>query len=266
MLLSGWVARQRGKMQTHSVLLDVRGLIYSYGTRRAVAGIDLQVMRGECLGLLGPNGAGKTTVISCIAGLLASWQGEMSFNGHPFRPAKTRSDRACLGLVPQELAIYPHLSPAENLRYFAELCQVSAKDRTAAVERSLELAGLQDRRRDLVRTFSGGMQRRLNLAAGLVHRPELVLLDEPTVGVDPQSRHHIFETLQRLKLQGHSLLYTTHYMEEAMRLCDRIAIMHEGRIIACGTMDELAAGADAAGEDLESIFLKLTGRKLRDDY
>ena len=252
-------------MQTPSVLLDIQGLSYAYGKRQAVAGIDLQVHRGECLGLLGPNGAGKTTAISCMAGLLANWQGEMSFGGQPFRPADVLLDRARLGLVPQELALYSHLNAEENLRYFAELCRVPARERGAAVEKNLELAGLKDRRRDLVKTFSGGMQRRLNLAAGLVHQPELVLLDEPTVGVDPQSRHHIFETLLHLKTQGHSLLYTTHYMEEAMRLCDRIAIMHEGRVIACGTMAELAASTDEAEGNLENIFLKLTGRKLRDE-
>lgn len=252
-------------MQPDEVLLDVRQLAYRYGKRQAVAGIDLQVFRGECLGLLGPNGAGKTTAISCMSGLLADWQGDMQFAGEPFRPADQRKDRAKLGLVPQELAIYPHLNAEENLRCFAELCQVPAGERRQVVEQNLELAGLSDRRRDLVKTFSGGMQRRLNLAAGLVHSPQLVLLDEPTVGVDPQSRHHIFETLHHLKQAGHSLIYTTHYMEEAMRLCDRIAIMHEGRVIACGTMAELAASTEEPESNLENIFLKLTGRKLRDD-
>ncbi len=252
-------------MPAESVLLEVKQLSYAYGKRQAVGGIDLQVFRGECLGLLGPNGAGKTTAISCIAGLLADWQGGMTFAGQPFRPAREMNDRAKLGLVPQELAIYPHLNAQENLRYFAELCRVPAAERPKAVEENLELAGLTDRRRDLVRTFSGGMQRRLNLASGLVHRPELVLLDEPTVGVDPQSRNHIFETLLQLKARGHSLLYTTHYMEEAMRLCDRIAIMHEGKVVACGTLAELAAGNDEPNGNLENIFLKLTGRKLRDD-
>ena len=252
-------------MANDSILLDVKQLRYAYGKRQAVDGIDLQVYRGECLGLLGPNGAGKTTAISCMAGLLADWQGEMHFAGQPFKPARVRSDRAKLGLVPQELAIYPHLNAQENLRYFAELCQVPARERAQAIEENLELAGLKERRRDLVRTFSGGMQRRLNLASGLVHRPDLVLLDEPTVGVDPQSRNHIFETLQQLKQRGHSLLYTTHYMEEAMRLCDRIAIMHEGKVVACGTLGELAAGHDEPDGNLEKIFLKLTGRSLRDE-
>ena len=252
-------------MQADAILLDVKQLSYAYGKRQAVDAINLQVLRGECLGLLGPNGAGKTTAISCIAGLLADWKGEMTFAGAPFQPARQLQDRSKLGLVPQELALYAHLSAQENLRYFAELCQVPAADRARAVDDNLQLSGLIDRRRDLVKTFSGGMQRRLNLAAGLVHRPELVLLDEPTVGVDPQSRNHIFETLLQLKARGHSLLYTTHYMEEAMRLCDRIAIMHEGRIIACGTMAELAEANDEPNGNLESIFLKLTGRNLRDE-
>lgn len=189
----------------------------------------------------------------------------MTFDGVPFAPAKSAQDRGRLGLVPQELAIYPNLTAAENLRFFAQLGGVKKAELAGTVERSLDLAGLEDRRNDLVSTFSGGMQRRLNLAVGLVHSPDLLLLDEPTVGVDPQSRNHLFETLARLKSEGMSLLYTTHYMEEAERLCDRVAIMNEGAVIAAGTASELAQQIGQTDANLEEVFLHLTGRKLRDE-
>ncbi len=246
-------------------LLSIQELSYWFGKRQAVKGVSLNVLEGEIVGLLGPNGAGKTTSISCVAGLLKDWTGRMQFRGTAFAPATRAQDRLQLGYVPQELAIYPNLTAEENLKFFAKLSGVAARDSKAVIAKNLELAGLTDRRRDLVGTFSGGMQRRLNLACGLVHSPALILLDEPTVGVDPQSRNHIFETLMRLRGEGHSLLYTTHYMEEAQRLCDRIAIMHEGVIAAVGTREELAAKIGDHHANLEQIFLQLTGRSLRDE-
>ena len=189
----------------------------------------------------------------------------MQFNGQAFAPAIEAKDRLQLGFVPQELAIYPNLTAEENLDFFAKLSGVPAAQRKQVIEKNLELAGLTDRRKDLVSTFSGGMQRRLNLACGLVHSPALILLDEPTVGVDPQSRNHIFETLMRLRAEGHSLIYTTHYMEEAQRLCDRIAVMHDGVIAAVGTHQELAIASGNKDANLEAIFLQLTGRSLRDE-
>jgi ABC-2 type transport system ATP-binding protein len=246
-------------------LLNVEQLKYAYGNRVAVEQASLTVEHGRVFGLLGPNGAGKTTTISCIAGLLSNWTGAMHFDGQRFEPAKRLQDRKLLGYVPQELAVYENLTAAENLGFFAKITGVPAGERKAAVERNLELAGLESRRNDLVKTFSGGMKRRLNLAVGLLHNPKLILLDEPTVGVDPQSRNHLFDTLLRLKSEGHSLLYTTHYMEEAQKLCDTIAIMNEGRVVATGTAQELAEQAGTPDENLESVFLHLTGRKLRDD-
>lgn len=246
-------------------MLKIEELSYSYQDRQAVCGASFEVREGECLGLLGPNGAGKTTAISCMVGLLSDWQGAMSWRDKPFQPALQTADRGRLGFVPQEIALYANLTAEENLDLFGELNGLGKVERRQAVEKNLELAGLVDRRKDLVRTFSGGMQRRLNLAAGLMHSPSLVLLDEPTVGVDPQSRNHLFETLLQLKADGVSLLYTTHYMEEAQRLCDRIAIMNEGRVIAVGTPQELAEQSGEPEADLEKVFLKLTGRSLRDD-
>jgi ABC-2 type transport system ATP-binding protein len=246
-------------------LLSIHQLSYWFGKRQAVKDVSLEVRKGEVLGLLGPNGAGKTTTISCIAGLLKDWTGKMQFNGQAFAPAIEAKDRLQLGFVPQELAIYPNLTAEENLVFFAKLSGVPAAQRNQVIEKNLELAGLTDRRKDLVSTFSGGMQRRLNLACGLVHAPALILLDEPTVGVDPQSRNHIFETLMRLRAEGHSLIYTTHYMEEAQRLCDRIAVMHDGVIAAVGTHQELAIASGNKDANLEAIFLQLTGRSLRDE-
>ncbi len=248
-----------------AVLLDVLGLEYSYGDRKAVDGVHLSVRHGELLGLLGANGAGKTSTLSCIAGLLSHWKGDIRFDGQPFRPAESTKDRALLGIVPQELAVYENLSGKENLSLFAELCGLSKSERPQRIQEMLVFAGLEGRANDLVKQYSGGMKRRLNLAAGLIHRPKLLLLDEPTVGVDPQSRNHLFESMLQLKQSGISMIYTTHYMEEAEKLCDRIAIINEGRVIAVGTTRELANQIGDPTADLERVFLQLTGRTLRDE-
>jgi ABC-2 type transport system ATP-binding protein len=245
-------------------LLEIENLHYAYGPRQAIAGVALACRRGEVLGLLGPNGAGKSTLVACIAGLLGAWRGAMRLDGAPFRPHGSAADRARIGLVPQDLALYDELSGRENLAFFARAQGVAAADVGARVRQGLELAGLADRAGDRVATYSGGMKRRLNLAAGDLHAPDLLLLDEPTVGVDPQSRNHVFECLRQLQREGRTLVYTTHYMEEAQRLCDRVAIMHEGRVLDVGTPAELAARAGTPGADLESVFLHLTGRSLRD--
>lgn len=245
-------------------LLEVADLAYSFGERRAVDGLGFSIRRGECFGLLGPNGAGKTTTISCLAGLRRPERGSLTFRGAPFRPAAEASHRARLGVVPQDLAVYDALTARENLAFFARAQGVPRAGVAAAVDRALELAGLADRARDRVHTFSGGMKRRLNLAAGDLAAPELLVLDEPTAGVDPQSRNHIFDALERLQAEGRTLLYTTHYMEEAERLCDRVAIVDGGRIAACGTAAELADRAGVPGANLEQVFLRLTGKRLRD--
>jgi len=245
-------------------LLEVENLRYSYGSRTAVDGVSFEIRRGEIFGLLGPNGAGKTTVIACLSGVRGNWTGQMQFLGQPFSPSRHVSDRRRMGVVPQELAVYEALTGRENLEFFGQLSGLDGAALDDAVTSALELSGLTDRANDRAGEYSGGMKRRLNLAAGSLSRPELLLLDEPTVGVDPQSRNHIFESLQRLRDGGGTLLYTTHYMEEVERLCDRIAIMNEGRIVAIGTGAELAEFADIAGQNLEQVFLKLTGRSLRD--
>jgi ABC-2 type transport system ATP-binding protein len=248
-----------------AIYLSVQGLHFQYGKRVAVDSISFEVARGEVLGLLGPNGAGKSTTISCIAGLAQASSGAMSLSGNRFEPAKDVAARKELGLVPQELAIYDNLTARENLCLFAKLAGLRGNDLTTRVNESLQLAGLEDRSDDRVQTFSGGMKRRLNLASGIVHSPSLVLLDEPTVGVDPQSRNHLFDSILALKRAGASMIYTTHYMEEAERLCDRIAIMNEGVIIATGTPKQLIDQSGASDATLETVFLQLTGRKLRDE-
>jgi ABC-2 type transport system ATP-binding protein len=287
-----------------------------------VDGVSLSLAAGECLGLLGPNGAGKSTLIRVIAGRVIPNAGRIEVFGSA---AGSQAARAALGWVPQELAIYPRLSSKENLRAFGSYYGLTGKKLNEAVAWCLKWAALEDRAGDLARTLSGGMKRRLNMAAGLIHQPRLVLMDEPTVGVDPQSRNRIFEMIEALRAQGTTIIYTTHYMEEAERLCDRIAIVDHGRVIALdthqalvqasfkasslviarfsiaspalsvwatthgGTLNDSTAefsidhptdvarlleSASAAGlqlEDLalrrpnlESVFLQLTGRELRD--
>lgn len=221
-------------------MIEASDLRKSYGTLSAVDGVSFTVASGEILGLLGPNGAGKTTTVSMLVGLVEPDSGEVRIDGRALGgdadPAKGR-----IGLVPQEVALVEELSARDNLRFFGALYDMRGQALRDAVARALDFVGLADRAGDRAATFSGGMKRRLNLAASLLHDPPALLLDEPTVGVDPQSRNAIFESLLALKKQGKALLYTTHYMEEAERLCDRILIMDQGRIIAQGTLRELAA-------------------------
>jgi ABC-2 type transport system ATP-binding protein len=246
-------------------LLEVANLGFAYGARRAVDGLSFTVRRGECFGFLGPNGAGKTTALSCIVGLLEGWTGTLRFDGVERRPGHDPALRARIGYVPQELALYEELSARENLEFFGRIAGLEGAELAAAVERGLALAGLRDRARDRVEGFSGGMKRRLNLAIGELHAPELLLLDEPTAGVDPQSRNHLFEALGALLAAGRTLIYTTHYMEEAERLCQRVLVLNDGRAAACGSQEELAAQAGVPGANLERVFLELTGRSLRDE-
>jgi ABC-2 type transport system ATP-binding protein len=219
-------------------MLEVDALKKTYGSVVAVAGVSLRAGAGEIVGLLGPNGAGKTTTVSMISGLVRPDSGEVRIEGRPLT-GDTDPLKRKIGLVPQELALYDELSARDNLVLFAALYDLDAASTGNAMEAALELVGLTERVKDKVRTFSGGMKRRLNLAAALLHDPQILLLDEPTVGVDPQSRNAIFDNLETLKKQGKTLLYTTHYMEEAERLCDRIVIIDHGKVIANETLQGL---------------------------
>jgi ABC-2 type transport system ATP-binding protein len=245
-----------------SAVLAADRLRKSYGDVAAVSDVSLSVSAGEIVGLLGPNGAGKSTTVGMIAGLLRPDGGEVRVNGAPLSGDTDPAKRA-IGLVPQDLALFDELSARENLRFFGSLYAITGAALAAAIDEGLGFVGLKDRAKDKVKTFSGGMKRRLNLAAGLLHDPQLVLLDEPTVGIDPQSRNAIFDNLEALRGRGKALVYTTHYMEEAERLCDRVVIVDHGRVIASDTVKGLAATAGGKG-DLESVFLALTGRSLRD--
>ena len=248
------------------LMLTTRNLRKSFGPLVAVDDVSFSLEAGQLVGLLGPNGAGKTTTVSMIAGLLTPDRGEVLVGGHRLSgdtdPAKNR-----IGLVPQDLALYDELSARANLRFFGALYNLSGRVLDDRIAQAVALVGLADRVGDAVKTFSGGMKRRLNLAASLLHDPDILLLDEPTVGVDPQSRNAIFDNLETLKSRGKALLYTTHYMEEAERLADRIVVIDHGRVIADDTLAGLQTRVAAVGvgrATLESVFLTLTGRSLRD--
>lgn len=213
-------------------------MVKRYGERTVVDGVSFQIRAGETYGLLGPNGAGKTTIISVVAGLIPADAGSVKVAGETMTPSTT-APKGNIGLVPQELAIYPDLTARENLRFFGSLQGLPRKELRTRIDEVLELIGLADRAGEQVKKFSGGMKRRLNIGIGLLHRPTLLILDEPTVGVDPQSRNSILESVEGLATEGMAVLYTTHYMEEAERLCDRIAIIDEGKVQAEGTRDQL---------------------------
>ncbi len=280
-------------------MISLDSLRKSFGPITAVDDLTLSIAPGEVFGLLGPNGAGKSTTIAMMVGLLRPDAGSVRIDGgDPADPAV----RARLGVAPQSLAVYDELSARENLMFFGSLYGLSHAERARRADELLGLVGLADRARDRVGKYSGGMKRRINLACALVHDPRVVLLDEPTAGVDPQSRHAIFEIVRALQAEGRTIVYTTHYMEEAQKLCGRVGVIDHGRLLALDTVDGLIrvhggesvvrieradgeertqtpepvaviqralAAGDARGvhierPDLETVFLNLTGRSLRD--
>jgi len=282
-------------------MLLLKNLCKNFGKIRAVDDLSLEIGRGEIFGLLGPNGAGKTTTVNMAVGLLKPDRGTIEIEGwgSPVRPEV----RARIGIAPQTLAIYDDLSGEENLRFFGSIQGLRGGRLSERARWALEFVDIYERRRDRVKTYSGGMKRRLNLAVALIHDPPLLLLDEPTVGVDPQSRNSIFEKIEAMREEGRTIVYTTHYMEEAQRLCDRVAIMDQGKLLAMDSVRSLIAAhggestiiatrdegeikmrtGDPLGEllrlresggmrdfrvenpNLEGVFLNLTGRHLRDE-
>ncbi len=251
-------------------MLALRGLGKDYGNRTAVKAVDLEVARGECFGLLGPNGAGKTTTISMICGVLTPSRGNVTIAGADVHEQPFVA-KAKLGLVPQELALYDELTAMHNLRYAGALFGLGGPLLAERIRWVLDVVGLTNRAREPVKTYSGGMKRRLNLAAGLLHQPQLLVLDEPTVGVDAQSRRHIADTVRALKAGGMTIVYTSHYFEEVETLCDRVAVMDGGEIVASGSVSELIERyggprvvVELRGGNLEAAFLRLTGSGLRD--
>jgi len=239
-------------------LLKVQSLVKSFGATRAVDSVSFEVRAGEIYGLLGPNGAGKTTTISMISGLLKPDAGEVFVAEEGFwsNPQKAKS---IMGVVPQELAIYEELTGRENLEFWGRMAGLNARDAKARGTELLEALTLTDRAKDAVKTYSGGMKRRINLGCALLHHPQLLLLDEPTVGIDPQARLNILEFIRKLRASGTAILYTTHYLEEAETLCQRIGIIDHGRVLAEGTLSELQ---DRLGGDrvfvLEADFKSAT--------
>jgi ABC-2 type transport system ATP-binding protein len=226
-------------------VLICKDLRKKFGSRPAVDGISFAVKKGQCYGLLGPNGAGKTTTISMACGLMEKDSGEVIVDGKKLLHTST-AEKMAIGYVPQDLALYPELSVADNIRFFGRLYGIESKELSKRIDSVLELVGLNDRKNDRVGTFSGGMKRRANIAVGLVHSPLLLVLDEPTVGVDPQSRNAILEAVQNLIADGLAVLYTTHYMEEAERLCHLIGIVDSGKLIAEGTKHSLVGAVNSS--------------------
>lgn len=236
----------------------------SLGGLQAVDGVSFSIRNQEIFGLLGPNGAGKTTTIRVLATVLRPDEGDVTIGGHSVLD-RANDVRKLIGVCPQEVALYTELSAIDNLVFFGRMAGLGGKEAKSTARENLERVGLTDRGKDAVSKFSGGMKRRMNIAAALMSKPALLMLDEPTVGIDPQSRSHIFDTILQLRDEGMTVLYTTHYMEEADRLCDRIGIIDNGRVIALDTVEALKARiGDPNSTTLEEVFLDLTGRSLRD--
>lgn len=244
--------------------LIAKNLHKSFNAHKAVNGVSFSINKGEIFGLLGPNGAGKTTTIRILSTVLKPDHGDVIIGGYSIHNNAGKV-RSLLGVCPQDLALYQDLSALDNMVFFGRMVGLNGKEARAQAMTHLELMGLAERARDKVANYSGGMKRRVNLAIALMGSPELLFLDEPTVGIDPQSRNNIYETIEGLRDGGMTILYTTHYMEEANRLCARLAIMDGGQIIAMDTPYQLKSRIGPPEQvTLEDVFLKLTGRTLRD--
>ncbi|MGG3309150.1 ABC transporter ATP-binding protein [Paenibacillus lautus] len=227
-------------MVNMAVFLQMKDVVKRYGNKLSVDHMNLEVNEGEIFGLLGPNGAGKSTSISMICGLLPKDQGSIKVDGISIDEQPLEVKRR-IGLVPQDLALYEEMSAWDNVVFFAKLYGLRGYQLKERVQEALEFVGLQDRAKEKPSTFSGGMKRRLNIACSITHRPKLIIMDEPTVGIDPQSRNHILESVKTLNRMGSTVIYTSHYMEEVAAISDRVAIMDQGHVIACGTQQELRA-------------------------
>ena len=238
-------------------MLKVSNLSKAFGHVIAVDRISFDISAGEIFGFLGPNGAGKTTTINMICGLLKPDNGEIELDGQNFTPDRANLRRK-LGVVPQEIALYEELNAYENLKFWGQLYGMKGKDLRNRINELLNLSGLAGRIKDRVKTYSGGMKRRLNMMAGLIHNPALLLLDEPTVGIDPQARHNILDSVKEIAVQGTTILYTTHYLDEAEDLCDRLAIIDQGRILAMGTESEIKSTVG------ENSIIRITGNIKRE--
>lgn len=234
--------------------VEVNNVVKRYGDKLSVDHLNMTIEAGEIFGLLGPNGAGKSTTMNMIVGLLPMDQGSITVDGIQVKERPIDVKRR-IGLVPQDLALYENMSAADNVTFFGRLYGLRAWELKERVKEALRFVGLEERAKQLPHTFSGGMKRRLNIACSIVHRPKLIIMDEPTVGIDPQSRNHILESVRELNRMGSTVIYTSHYMEEVASLCDRVAIVDQGHVIACGTEQELRERV--AGE--EKIIMTASG-------
>ncbi|OEF97434.1 ABC transporter ATP-binding protein [Desulfuribacillus alkaliarsenatis] len=219
-------------------LLQITNLSKSFKSRTVVDNVSFSINDGEIFGLLGPNGAGKSTTLSMVCGLLKADSGNISIGGYDLKTDSFKA-KELIGIVPQETALYPELSAVANLKFWGSINGIEGRSLDYAINNALTLVDLKDRALDRIGKYSGGMKRRLNIAAGLIHNPKLLIMDEPTVGVDPQSRNHILDTIRTLKDQGTTIIYTSHYVEEVEQLCDRVAIMDHGKLLTIGTLAEL---------------------------
>jgi ABC-type multidrug transport system ATPase subunit len=248
-------------MQQAESGIEIRGLTKAYEDKKAVDNLTLSVRRGELFGLLGPNGSGKTTTINCLNGLVKPTAGRMLIGGHDVEK-ETSKVREISGLCPQEPAVYPFLTGLENVELFGELYSVSGRDLKSRADYVIGKVGLAEDARRRVSKYSGGTKRRVSIAMALVQDPEFLFLDEPTVAMDPQSRHAVWEFVRELKSRGKTILLTTHYMEEAEELCDRVGIIDHGTLIALGAPSELRSRFQA--KSLEDVFIGITGRMIRE--
>ena len=253
------------KGENMAAILKTKDLTKKYGNKIVVDNLNLEIEEGEVFGLLGPNGAGKSTTMNMICGSVKPTLGEVEFLGKDFKKNRKELCRQ-LGYIPQQLAIHGNLKAWENEELFTSLYGIKGKELTKIIDESLEYVGLLDKRNEYAKTFSGGMKRRLNIACAIGHDPKLLIFDEPTVGIDPQSRNFILERIKESNEKGATVIYTSHYMEEVEAICTRIAIMDNGKIIAIGTSEELKkmVVSDPSTITLEEVFLTLTGKKLRD--
>jgi len=244
--------------------LVAKDLHKSFNERKAVNGVSFSIHKGEIFGFLGPNGAGKTTTIRMLSTVLEPDKGDVTIGGHSIK-RDADAVRALIGVCPQDLALYEDLSALDNMVFFGRMAGLDGKEAREQAMKHLKMMGLEGRAKGKISKFSGGMKRRINLAIALVGSPKLLFLDEPTVGIDPQSRNNIYETIEGLRDKGMTILYTTHYMEEANRLCNRVAIIDGGKIIALDTPHNLKKQIGPPDKvTLEDVFLKMTGRSLRD--
>lgn len=247
-------------------VVKLEGLTKKYDNRNVVDHLSIEIKQGEIFGLLGPNGAGKSTTMNMLCSLIKPNSGRIQLFGMDERK-DLKKIKPLIGYIPQELAIHGNLKAWENVELFTALYHIKGKELKAAIDSALENVGLEDKRNEFAKNFSGGMKRRLNIACAMGHRPKLLIFDEPTVGIDPQSRNFILEKIKEANREGATVIYTSHYMEEVEAICTRIAIMDNGKIIACGTKEELkrmVVGEGEADISLEEVFLTLTGKKLRD--